>query len=95
MDKLLLQNVSAKERLETEVTIREVTNVNELEQSISQLQEGETKPTDQDIENAAAEYCNGGYLEYKQVTTIVDKVGRAYVNGARDLRDNNIYISPK
>ncbi len=53
---------------------------------------GENKPTDQDIKNAANDYIND--LD----TRGLDKPALhfiAYQQGAKDMRDNNIYIAPK
>jgi len=53
----------------------------------------EQKATDHDIENAAADYIN----EPEQAWNTADylHIADAYERGAKDLRDNNIYISPK
>jgi len=58
----------------------------------------EPKPTDEDIANAASDYV--GYNEDKDTVPIrylsrEQCAIKAYKQGAKDMRDNKIYISPK
>ena len=52
------------------------------------------KPSDQDIENASRDYINDDRFN-GLLTTMKQTIRRAYYTGAENMRDNNIYISPK
>jgi hypothetical protein len=52
------------------------------------------EPTNKDIGNAATDYVNNHYLNGR-LTTIKQKVHKAYETGAIEMRDKKIYISPK
>jgi hypothetical protein len=73
--------------------------IKQLESELAALEaepeakEQNKKPSDLDIENAAADYIN----EPEQTWNTADylHIADAYEQGAKDMRDNNIYISPK
>ena len=79
------------EILESDYNIDNIENVGDIADAILALVE--QKATDHDIENAAADYIN----EPEQAWNTADylHIADAYERGAKDLRDNNIYISPK
>lgn len=96
----IMQNVqSALRMLITERKIEPI-NIN-LEGIMTQIQsfnadailalQHEQKPTDYDIVNASIDYSD----EFGHSRKSVIELQEAYKAGARDFRDNNIYISPK
>lgn len=69
-----------------------VTNaIKAMESYASERLRDEPKPSDEDIENASMDYTNE--MSFSELATISART--AYKQGAFDMRDNNIYISPK
>ena len=61
-----------------------------LSQPTQSGKEDELKPSDKDIENAALDYIDEESNHFAR-----DAKRNAYISGAKDMRDNNIYIAPK
>jgi len=62
-----------------------------FEEYINQFkQPGKVMPSDEDIKNAACDYVD------EEINHFAREAKRnAYITGATDMRDENIYISPK
>jgi len=63
-----------------------------LESELQSLESQEVITTDEDIENASIDYYQE--LDYRLIRNGSKNITDAYKQGAKDYRDNNIYISP-
>lgn len=64
----------------------------DLDDDIETIRKQFEKPSDYDIENAANEYAEENQHQRR---SSYGKLHKAYTEGAKDMRDGRIYISPK